>query len=89
LAIFGFKGMEHPPHSPDLAPYVFILFGSMKQVFAGQGFDIINDIFMGVEVFLRTSYRSFFRNGYGDCVYAVTAAENTLNEHYKMGYFLL
>jgi hypothetical protein len=45
LATFVFKRIEHPPHSPDLAPYVFILFGSMKQAFAGQHFDTINDVF--------------------------------------------
>jgi hypothetical protein len=32
---------------------------------------------------MRTSYKSFFSNGCGDCSYAVRAAENTLSEHYK------
>jgi hypothetical protein len=52
LANFGFIRMEHPPYSPDSAPCDFFLFGAMKQAFAGQHLDPIDDLFMGVEVFL-------------------------------------
>jgi hypothetical protein len=52
LANFGLRRMEHPPYSLDLAPCDFFLFGAIKQVFAGQHFDTIDDIFMGVEGFL-------------------------------------
>jgi hypothetical protein len=48
---------------------------------------------MGAEAFMggfrRTFYGPFSRNGYGNYSYAVRAAENTLSEHYKMGYLLL
>jgi hypothetical protein len=51
LADFGFRRMEHPPYRPDLAPYDFLLFGAMRQAFTEQHFDIIDDVFMGVEAF--------------------------------------
>jgi hypothetical protein len=48
---------------------------------------------MSVEAFPRGFFADFletvFRNGYGDCGYAVRAAENSLSEHYKMKYLLL
>jgi histone-lysine N-methyltransferase SETMAR len=53
LASFGFRGMEHPPYSPDLAPCDFFLFGAMKQWFAGQHFTAIDDQLMRVEALLR------------------------------------
>jgi histone-lysine N-methyltransferase SETMAR len=52
LANVGFRRMEHPPYSPDLAPCDFSLFGAMKQAFAGRHFDTIDDLFMDVEAFL-------------------------------------
>jgi histone-lysine N-methyltransferase SETMAR len=48
LAYFGFRRMEHPPYSPDLAPCGFLLFGAMKQAFAMQHFDTIYNLCMGV-----------------------------------------
>jgi hypothetical protein len=38
--------MEYPPYSPDLAPCDFFLFGAMKQVFAWQHFDTIEDFLL-------------------------------------------
>jgi hypothetical protein len=58
--------MEHPPYGLALVPYDFFLFGAMKQAFAWQHFDTIDD-FLWVwrhfwEGFLRTFYRPFFKN---------------------------
>jgi hypothetical protein len=53
LASFGFGRMVHPPYCPDLAPCDFLLFGAMKQAFAGQHFATIEDLLMSVEAFLR------------------------------------
>jgi hypothetical protein len=52
LADFGPRRMEHPPYRPHLAPSDFFLFGAMKQVFAGQHFDAIDYLFIGVEGFM-------------------------------------
>jgi hypothetical protein len=62
----------------------------MKHSFAGQHFDAIDDLSMGMEASLRRLaadlLQTIFMNGYGDWGYAVRAAENTLSEHSKMGY---
>jgi hypothetical protein len=93
LVNFGFRRMEHPPDRPDLAPCNFFLFGAMKQAFSGQYFDTIDDFFMDVEAFMgglsADFFQTVFKNGQGDCSYAVKAAENTLNERYKIGHLLL
>jgi hypothetical protein len=60
----------------------------MKQTFAGQHFDTINDLFMGVEVFLGGLSADFLQTVLWECNYAVRAAENALSKHYKVGYFL-
>jgi histone-lysine N-methyltransferase SETMAR len=46
---FGFKGMDHPPYSPDLGPCDFFLFGAMKKHFAEQRCDGVDDLFQAVE----------------------------------------
>jgi hypothetical protein len=38
LADCGFKRMNHPAYSPDLAPCDFFLFGAMKENFFRMGF---------------------------------------------------
>jgi hypothetical protein len=61
LVNFGFRRMEHPPYSPDSSPCDFFLFGAMKQVFAGQHFDAINHLFMGVEAFMAGLSANIFQ----------------------------
>jgi hypothetical protein len=67
LANFVFRRIEHPTYSPDLTPGEFFLFGAMKQAFAGQDFDTIDDFFMGVEEgglyadFLQTVFQEWVR----------------------------
>jgi hypothetical protein len=34
----NFEVVEHPPHSPDLAPSVYHLFGPLKQALRGSQF---------------------------------------------------
>jgi hypothetical protein len=53
--------MEHPPDNPDLAPCTFFLFGALKQAFARQRFDTIDNRFIGVEAFLRGLYADFLQ----------------------------
>jgi histone-lysine N-methyltransferase SETMAR len=53
LTNLGFTRMEHPPHSPDLTPCDFFLFGAMKQNVLGQRFKSVEELFLAVEGFLR------------------------------------
>jgi len=39
IAKFGWTVLPHPPHSPDLAPSDFRLFGALKYALHGTRFD--------------------------------------------------
>jgi hypothetical protein len=52
LANLGFTRIEHPPYSPDLAPYDFLLFGTMIEKFSGQPYECVGEAFLAVEGFL-------------------------------------
>ena len=41
--------MEHPPYSPDLAPFDFSLFPNLKLFLAGQGFSSNQEAIAAVE----------------------------------------
>jgi hypothetical protein len=45
--------MNHPAYSPDLALCDFFLFGAMKEHFSGMRFASVDEVFQGVEGFLR------------------------------------
>jgi hypothetical protein len=53
LTDFGFKRMEHPPYSLDLASCDFYLFSVMKENFSGQCFESVDELFFAFEAFLR------------------------------------
>jgi hypothetical protein len=64
-ANFGFRRMEHPPESPNPVPYDFVLFGAMKQAFAGQYFKT----FMGAEAFLGGRSADFLQRVFQEWVW--------------------
>jgi hypothetical protein len=53
--------MEHRPHSAYLASHDFFLFDAMKVAFAEQHFDVTDDLFMGLEVFLGGLFADFLQ----------------------------
>jgi histone-lysine N-methyltransferase SETMAR len=53
LTGLGFKRLEHPPYSLDLAPCDFFLFGAMKGNCWGQRFDSLDGLFDAGEGLLR------------------------------------
>jgi transposase len=44
LTNLGFKRMEDPTYSPDLAPYDFYLFGAVKENFSTQRFESVDEL---------------------------------------------
>jgi hypothetical protein len=88
LADCGFRRMNHPASSPDLAPCDFFLFGSMKKNFSRLRFSPADELFQGVETFLMELSADTFtlslRNGHGGWNCVVRVAENTLSKHYIM-----
>jgi len=62
LRALKFEVLKHPPHSPDLAPSDFHLFGPMKEHLRGQKF--ADDMVMeAVQSWLKAMPKSFFLEG--------------------------
>jgi hypothetical protein len=53
LTHLGFKRMEHPPDSHDLALCDFFSFSAMKDHFSRQRFDSVDKLFLAIGAFLR------------------------------------
>jgi len=57
------EAMEHPAHSPDLAPSDFHLFGPLKNALRGRRFSCDDDVKASVRQWLRTQPKTFFADG--------------------------
>jgi histone-lysine N-methyltransferase SETMAR len=53
LDLLGFKRLDHPPYSPDLAPCDFFLFGYVKERLNGCSFESADELFQAVEEVIR------------------------------------
>ena len=60
---YGWEILPHPPHSPDLAPSDFHLFGPLKRELAGKRFDDNDELVDHVRQWLQSLDGSFFREG--------------------------
>ena len=58
----GFKLIEHPPYSADLAPSDFHLFPKLKLAISGTHF---HDVIHAVDDFLNGQEKDFFKSGNG------------------------
>ena len=63
LQRFGWETLPHPPHSPDLAPSDFHLFGPLKRHLSGLRFDTDEDLITDVKGWLRSLDAKFFNDG--------------------------
>jgi transposase len=63
LAKNSITKMDHPPYSPDLAPYNFWLFPKLKTALKGQRFADFPDIQQNV----KTVLRGILENDFQDC----------------------
>ena len=59
----GFKLIEHPPYSPDLAPSDFHLFPKLKTPISGTHFQSDDDAIHAVDDFLNGQEKDFFKSG--------------------------
>jgi hypothetical protein len=55
--------MEHPAHSPDLAPYDSRLFGPLKEVLGGRSFRFDEGGKNAVHQWLRAQPKTFYYDG--------------------------
>lgn len=44
LAVLGFGSVSHPPYSPDLAPFDFAMFPTIKSQLKGQRFASLQEL---------------------------------------------
>ncbi|UYV77837.1 hypothetical protein LAZ67_15002540 [Cordylochernes scorpioides] len=59
----GFKVLEHPAYSPDLAPSDYFLFGLLKKELKGNRFDSDEDVQKVVQDFFHTLPKSAYKEG--------------------------
>ena len=59
----GFKLIEHPPYSPDLAPSDFHLFPKLKTAISSTHFQSDDDVIHAVDDFLNGQEKDFFKSG--------------------------
>ena len=59
----GFKLIEHPPYSPDLAPSDFHLFPKLKTAISSTHFQSDDDVIHAVDDFLNSQEKDFFKSG--------------------------
>ena len=59
----GFKLIEHPPYSPDLAPSDCHLFPKLKTAISGTHFQSDDDVIHAVDDFLDGQEKDFFKSG--------------------------
>jgi len=62
LAKNSITKMEHPPYSPDLAPFRFLALSKIKKVLKGQRFADPSDIQRNVKILLRDSPENYFQD---------------------------
>ena len=59
----GFKLIEHPLHSPDLAPSDFHLFPKLKTAISGTHFQSDDDVIHAIDDILNGQEKDFFKSG--------------------------
>jgi len=59
----GFQLLNHPPHSPDLAPSDNRVFRSLKDSLHGQTFDSDEEVICAVNGWFEKQNENFFNNG--------------------------
>ena len=69
LRKYGWEVLIHPPHSPDLAPSDYHLFGPLKRHLAGQRFHADEDLIEEVRMWLQSLEVTFFREGIFSLMY--------------------
>jgi histone-lysine N-methyltransferase SETMAR len=55
--------MEHPAHSPDLAPCNFYLFGPLKEALGERTFQCDEEVKNAVHQWLRAQQKTFYYDG--------------------------
>ena len=60
LAYLGFRFLDHPPYSPDLAPSDYHLFPGLKNQLKGRHFSSDSEVIAAADIWLDGQYSDFF-----------------------------
>jgi len=60
LTYLGFQCLDHPPYSPDLAPWDYHLFPGLKKRFKGRHFSPDAEVIAVAETWLNGQTSEFF-----------------------------
>jgi len=60
MAYLGFKCVDHPPYSPDLAPSDYHLFPGLKKQLKGRKFSFDVEVTAAAETWLDAQLPEFF-----------------------------
>jgi len=60
VAYLGFQYLDHPPSSPDLAPWDYHLFPGLKKQFKGRHFSSDMEVIAAAETWLDGEPSEFF-----------------------------
>jgi histone-lysine N-methyltransferase SETMAR len=62
IAELQLSRIEHPPYSPDLAPYDFFLFGYIKEILKDQSFETQDELLEAIEAIVREIGRDLLQS---------------------------
>ena len=63
LIYLDFHSLDHPPYSPDLAPWDYHLFSGLKKLLKGRYFSSDAEVIPAAETWLDGQYCEFFLSG--------------------------
>jgi len=63
MAYLDFHSLDHPPHSPHLAPSDYHLFPGLKKELKGRHFSSDAEVIAAAETWLDGQYSDFFLSG--------------------------
>lgn len=65
---YKWETLEHPPHSPDLAPSDFHLFGPLKKHLSGRAFKDEEQLKSAVKHYMSLNDQQFYKEGFDSLV---------------------
>jgi histone-lysine N-methyltransferase SETMAR len=64
VGVLGFGRVAHPPYSPDLAPFDFAIFPTIKAQLKGHRFQSLNELVQATQTITRQYGADWYKNIY-------------------------
>jgi len=69
IGVLGFGSVQHPPYSPDLAPFDFAIFPVIKRQLKGQRFDSLSELRRSTSAIVKTYDCAWYEDIFRQWVY--------------------